>query len=107
MRSRDPISTRFRHCRVVASTAQRPRTNLCHGAAMTNTQQRLTALSDRAERAGFPVEVMRGLWRQLHGLTPAGRDQLLTRWEQTAEQWPAEPVDAEARDALAGATYVV
>jgi len=73
----------------------------------TTTQQRLTALFATMDQLGFPVESKQGVWRQLHCLTPAGRANLLARWEATAETWPAKPIGTRARKKLANAEYVV
>lgn len=69
-----------------------------------NTSQRIANLQHAADRAGFPPQVMQGLWAQLNmrnGRLPGWRDGLLTRWEETAKTWPAEPVSAEDYSELA------
>ena len=75
---------------------------------MTNTQDRLAAIFAAADRAGLPVEVKQGIWQHLAAVgTRQGRDQLLTRWEQTAETWPSTPVTARQVDAMRRAEFVV
>lgn len=74
---------------------------------MTNTQTRIAAIYSAADTAGLPLEVKQGLWQQLAGLTPEGRDSLLTRWEATATTWPTGPADREVCEAVAAVEWVI
>jgi hypothetical protein len=75
---------------------------------MTNTQNRIAAIYAAADHAGFPLEVKQGLWQQLAQVdTPAGRDMILTRWEQSAGDWPSAPVSEVERNEWASVEFVV
>jgi hypothetical protein len=75
---------------------------------MNNIQDRITAIYAAADRAGLPVELKQGLWQQLAQVdTREGRDQLLTRWEADAADWPVRPVTARQRAAMATGQYVI
>lgn len=67
----------------------------------TGTQARYTAIIATAERNGFPPAFAKKVWASLHGLTPEGRDRILSNWEACALTWT--PVTTEQAAELAAA----
>lgn len=67
--------------------------------ATTRTLARYNAIVATADHLGFPPVFAQRVWASLTGLTPGGRDRMLSRWEACALTWT--PVTREQAAELA------